>query len=197
MMYPQSIIQYLHRRGSQEMPRKIEHLNRKWSPWRKQGLWPSHRECKNVCVCLFIQSNPIDCSLPDSSVQGILQARILEWVAIPFSRGSSQPRDWTLSPWALCHQFCLSHPYLFLFLKFSLCLFMWLCQVLVVALGTFDLCRGMWTPSCSMWDLAPWQGIEWRALHWECGALTTGPPRKSLLSYFLPPFLSLWGQNME
>ena len=35
-----------------------------------------------------------DCSLPVSSVLGILQARILEWVAIPFSRGSSQPRDW-------------------------------------------------------------------------------------------------------
>ena len=33
--------------------------------------------------------------LPGSSVHGILQARILEWVAIPFSRGSSQPRDWT------------------------------------------------------------------------------------------------------
>ena len=39
--------------------------------------------------------NPMDCSLPSSSVHGILQARILEWVAVPFSRGSSQPRDWT------------------------------------------------------------------------------------------------------
>ena len=38
---------------------------------------------------------PVDCSLPDSSVHGILQARILEWVAIPFSRGSSQSKDWT------------------------------------------------------------------------------------------------------
>ena len=37
----------------------------------------------------------MDCSLPDSSVHGILQARILEWVAIPFSRESSQPRDQT------------------------------------------------------------------------------------------------------
>ena len=35
----------------------------------------------------------MDCSLTDSSVSGILQARILEWVAISFSRGSSQPRD--------------------------------------------------------------------------------------------------------
>ena len=39
--------------------------------------------------------NPMDCSLPCSSVHGILQARILEWAAISFSRGSSQPRDWT------------------------------------------------------------------------------------------------------
>ena len=41
----------------------------------------------------------MDCSLPRSSVHGILQTRILEWAAIPFSRGSSQPRDWT---WVFC-----------------------------------------------------------------------------------------------
>ena len=40
-------------------------------------------------------SDPVDCSPPGSSVDGILQARILEWVAILFSRGSSQSRDWT------------------------------------------------------------------------------------------------------
>ena len=38
---------------------------------------------------------PMDSSLPGSSVHGILQARVLEWVAIPFSRRSSQPRDAT------------------------------------------------------------------------------------------------------
>ena len=37
--------------------------------------------------------------LPGSSIHGIFQARLLEWVAIPFSRGSSQPRDWT---WVSC-----------------------------------------------------------------------------------------------
>ena len=37
----------------------------------------------------------MDCSPPDFSVHGIFQARVLEWVAISFSRGSSQPRDWT------------------------------------------------------------------------------------------------------
>ena len=39
--------------------------------------------------------DPLDCSLPGSSVHGISQARILEWVAISFSRGSYQPRDRT------------------------------------------------------------------------------------------------------
>ena len=37
--------------------------------------------------------DPMDCSPTGSSVHGILQARILEWVVIPFSRGSSRPRD--------------------------------------------------------------------------------------------------------
>ena len=37
----------------------------------------------------------MDCSLPDSSIHGILQARVLEWVTISFSRGSSLPRDRT------------------------------------------------------------------------------------------------------
>ena len=49
------------------------------------------------CVQLFC--NPMDCSPPVSSVCGILQARILEWVVIPFSRGSSQPRDRTQVSW--------------------------------------------------------------------------------------------------
>ena len=39
--------------------------------------------------------DPMDCSLPSFSVHGILQARVLEWIVIPFSRGSSWPRDWT------------------------------------------------------------------------------------------------------
>ena len=39
--------------------------------------------------------NPMDCSPPGTCVHGILQARILEWVVIPFSRGSFQPTDRT------------------------------------------------------------------------------------------------------
>ena len=44
------------------------------------------QSCPTLC-------DPVDCSLPGSSVHGILQERILEWVAIPFSRVSSWPRD--------------------------------------------------------------------------------------------------------
>ena len=58
--------------------------------------------CVHVSLC-----DPVDCSLPGSSVHRILQARILQWVAISYSRGSSQPRDWTLvscfGRWILYH----------------------------------------------------------------------------------------------
>ena len=55
------------------------------------------RVCVCVCVCVCVFSfavvfdflGPVDCSPPGSSVHGIFQARILEWVAISFSRGSS------------------------------------------------------------------------------------------------------------
>ena len=50
--------------------------------------WMSVQSCLTLC-------DPIICSPPGSFVNGILQARILEWVAIPFSRGSSWPRDCT------------------------------------------------------------------------------------------------------
>ena len=46
------------------------------------------QSCPTLC-------DSMDCSLPSSSLHGILQARVLEWVAISFSRGSSRPRDQT------------------------------------------------------------------------------------------------------
>ena len=54
----------------------------------------------SCCCCLsLIMSNsscdPMDCSPPGSSVHGILQTRILKWVAVSFSRGTSRPRDRT------------------------------------------------------------------------------------------------------
>ena len=62
--------------------------------------WTMHAKCVCVCVCVHSQSCPalcdsMDCSLPGCSVYGIFQTKILKWVAISYSRGSSQPRDWT------------------------------------------------------------------------------------------------------
>ena len=56
-----------------------------------------YRKCKCVSHSALSDSLQLHglCSLPGSSVHGILQARILEWVAMPFSRGSSPPRDRT------------------------------------------------------------------------------------------------------
>ena len=64
--------------------------------------WPAcrflKRQVKSLQSCPIL-CIPMDCSPPGSSVHGILQARILEWVAIPFSRGFSQPRNQT---WVSC-----------------------------------------------------------------------------------------------
>ena len=57
----------------------------------------SLQSCLTLC-------DPMACNLPNSSVHGILQARILEWVAMPSSRGSSPPRNWT---WISCI-FCIT-----------------------------------------------------------------------------------------
>ena len=73
-------------------------------------------------VCLHSQScptvyDPMNCSPPGSSVYGIFQARILEWIAVFSSRGSSQTRDWKqvscigrqiLYHWATCKDFICS-----------------------------------------------------------------------------------------
>ena len=58
-------------------------------PWRSEVKW---NEVAQSCPALC---DPMDCSPPGSSIHEILQARILEWVAISFSRGSSWPRDQT------------------------------------------------------------------------------------------------------
>ena len=55
-------------------------------------------DIRALCVCSVTQlcstlCDPMECSIPDSSVHGILQARILEWVAMTSSRGSSRSKD--------------------------------------------------------------------------------------------------------
>ena len=52
--------------------------------------WSEVKSLSGVWLC-----DPMDCSLPGFSIHGIFQERVLEWVAITFSRGFSWPRDWT------------------------------------------------------------------------------------------------------
>ena len=65
--------------------------------------------CVCVCVCVHVRAqlyltlcDTMDCSLPDTSLHGIFQARILERIAAAFSRGSSQPRDQTCLSYVSC-----------------------------------------------------------------------------------------------
>ena len=63
-----------------------------WLSFERPGAPPLRKKIAQSSPTLW---DPMDCSLSGSSVHGIFQARILEWVAISFSRGSSQPRDQT------------------------------------------------------------------------------------------------------
>ena len=78
----------------------------KWSEsWPHGGLaWDKSKvnvcSVTQMCLTLF---DPMGCSPPGSSVHGISQARMLEWVAIPSSRGSSWPRDLTCVSWIHRH----------------------------------------------------------------------------------------------
>ena len=62
------------------------------SKWMRPRLLKSESEVTQSCPTLC---DPMDCSLPGSSVHGIFQARVLKWIAISLSRGSSQPRGQT------------------------------------------------------------------------------------------------------
>ena len=79
-----------------------------WEPLNAKFLSASENSSASIMLKMFTllllllslqscltQCDPIDGSPPGSSVPGILQGRILEWVAIPFSKGSSRPRDQT------------------------------------------------------------------------------------------------------
>ena len=103
------------------------------------------KSCLTLC-------DPMDCSPPGSSVHEISQARMLEWVAIPSSRGSSQPRD-------RIHISCIG----------GRVLCSWASRE--APLPIYLAAHGL---SCGMRDLIPWPGIEprspvlgmWRLSHW-------------------------------
>ena len=69
------------------------------------GFGVSRHKNMGACVCALscpTLCDPMDCSLLSSSVHVILQARILEWLAMPSSRGSSWHKDWTLVSCVSC-----------------------------------------------------------------------------------------------
>ena len=95
------------------------------------------------CQLVWLQS--LDCSLPGSSVHGIFQLRILEWVAVSFSRGSTWS-DSGIEPRSPAFQvaFCTAGRFFTEWATGFVCLFIWLWK----------------TFSCSMWDLVPRPGIK-------------------------------------
>ena len=91
----------LGKQGAASCSSNPQHLLRRCPRWS----WSHNALCKSGWVHFSIESeaaqscltlcDPVDCGLPGFSIYGILQARILEWVTISFSRGSSRPRDRT------------------------------------------------------------------------------------------------------
>ena len=102
----------------------------------------------NLCCAQSLQSCPtlwdaMDCSPPGSSVHGILQARILEWVAMLSSRGSFQHRDWTLV-------FCVS------------CI-----AAAAAAANSLQSCLTLWDPmDCSLPGFSIHGILQARTLEW-------------------------------
>ena len=82
-----------------ELDRVIAELGSSLGPWKYKSVLSFQLDFKflvrHPLLLLSTSYDPMDCSLPGSLVYGISQARILEWVAISFSRGSSQPRNQT------------------------------------------------------------------------------------------------------
>ena len=80
--------------SNRQEPREYHALKPFWENLL-EGWWRAL--CLSFVLSYFssvqLFCNPMDCSPPGSSVHEVLQARILEWVAMPSSRGSSQPRD--------------------------------------------------------------------------------------------------------
>ena len=72
--------------------------NLPWITGKRKSITESHMKVKVVAQLYPALYDPMDCGPPGSSIRGILQARIPEWIAISFSRGSSQSRDQTRSP---------------------------------------------------------------------------------------------------
>ena len=69
--------------------------NLNWQPCQDCRLRDKKKKESEVAQSCLTVCDPMDCSIPGFSVHGIFQARVLEWGAISFSRGSSRPSEWT------------------------------------------------------------------------------------------------------
>ena len=105
-------------------------------------------QCPTLC-------NPMDCCPPGSSVQGILQARILEWVAMPSPRGSSWIKDWTYISYTSCAGRQVLYHYRHLVLITELA-----GRALVLAITDTMLCDSKYLPL--------WTSVQWGDWVWMC-----------------------------
>ena len=119
-----------------------------------ESLLESESEVSQSCLTLC---NHMDCSLRCSSVHGIFQARVLEWVAISFSRGYFGPRDWTQVSHIAGRSFTI-----------------WATRE--VPVFAFKLFLNFWLRLAACRILAFNQRSNLCPLHWEHGVLTTGSP---------------------
>ena len=103
------------------MTKMLEHSELQCWQWFKEIStlihWCVHAMCAELLHSYPPLCNPMDYSPPGSSIHGIVQARILEWVSFSFSRGSSRPRDQTriscifcIDRWVLYHLHHLGSP---------------------------------------------------------------------------------------
>jgi len=152
--------------------------------WLSFLLWNA-RVCAQLLQLCLTLCNPMDCSL---SVYGMLQARILEWVAISFSRGSSQPRDQTwvsliagrfFTVWATREAFKWENSRTWLtilFFFFKLLIYLAV-RALVQQAGSPIFVMAWRISSRTMWDLVPCLGAKprcpalasWSLSHWITG----------------------------
>ena len=89
-----------------------QRIGHDWATSLEFSTFPNNAKCQrvgtlilhalHVCEVTSVMSDPMYCSPPGSSVHGILQARILEWVVMPSSRGFSWPRDQTQGSCSSC-----------------------------------------------------------------------------------------------
>ena len=125
--------------------RQMLRVKAKWNWPYMENCWlgDSYIESESVGHSLC---DPMDYSTPGSSVLGISQARILDWVTISFFRGSSRPKD---QSWVSCiagRFFTVRANGFLKYFQYLFILCIWLCAI-------FSL-------RCGMWDLVPWPGIQ-------------------------------------